>query len=44
MIHSETRPIFGETMSAADLQPELDAAYKFGFLSRQVSAAELLLR
>lgn len=42
-IRSETRPIYGETMNAAALQPELDAAYKFGFLTRPVSAGELLL-
>jgi NitT/TauT family transport system substrate-binding protein len=40
-IRNETRPPFAEDIRMADLQPQLDAAYKFGFLSRPVSAGEL---
>lgn len=44
VIHAEHRTIYGEHMRADDLQPQLDAAFKFGFLSRPVSAAEFLPR
>jgi len=44
IIRSENRTIYGERMRADDLQPQLDAAFKFGFLSRQVNAAEFLAR
>lgn len=43
-IRNETRPIFAESMTPADLQPQLDAAYKFGLLPHTMSASELLLR
>lgn len=42
VIHAEHRTIYGEHMRPDDLQPQLDAAFKYGFLSRQVSAAEFL--
>jgi NitT/TauT family transport system substrate-binding protein len=44
VIHSETRTVYGEQLSAADLQPQLDAAYKVGFLTRAVKAGEFLPR
>ena len=40
-IRNETRPPFAEEIRVQDLQPQLDAAYKYGFLTRPVSAAEL---
>jgi NitT/TauT family transport system substrate-binding protein len=43
-IRNETRPIFGTELSAAQVQPELDASFSFGFLSRRMNAAELLWR
>ena len=44
VIHSETRTVYGDTLSVAELQPQLDAAYKVGFLGRPVKAAEFLSR
>lgn len=41
-IRHEVRPIFGDSMRDADLQVQLDAALKFGYLSRPVTAAALL--
>jgi NitT/TauT family transport system substrate-binding protein len=40
-IRNAPRPLFGEDMKLAEIQPQLDAAFKFGFLSRAVSASEL---
>jgi NitT/TauT family transport system substrate-binding protein len=40
-IRNENRPPFAEDIRPQDLQPQLDAAFKFGFLSRAVSASEL---
>jgi NitT/TauT family transport system substrate-binding protein len=44
VVRSENRTLYGEHMRADDLQPQLDAAFKFGFLSRQVNATEFLPR
>jgi len=43
-IRNEVRPPFAEEIRPQDLQPQLDAAYKFGFLTRAVSAGELFGR
>jgi NitT/TauT family transport system substrate-binding protein len=43
-IREETRPPFAEEIRPQELQPQLDAAYKYGFLTRQVSAGELFGR
>lgn len=42
VIKSESRTVYGEQLRASDLQPQLDAAFKQGFLSRQVNAGEFL--
>jgi NitT/TauT family transport system substrate-binding protein len=44
VVRSEKRTLYGEHMRSDDLQPQLDAAFKFGFLSRQVNASEFLPR
>jgi NitT/TauT family transport system substrate-binding protein len=44
VIRSENRTVFGEQLRASDLQPQLDAAFKQGFLTRAVSASEFLPR
>jgi NitT/TauT family transport system substrate-binding protein len=41
-IRGETRPIYGEELKLAQIQPQLDAAFKFGFLTRAVTASELI--
>lgn len=43
-IRNEVRPFYEEQLSFAALQPQLDAALKFGFLTRAVSANELVGR
>ena len=42
VILSENRTVFGERLRASDLQPQLDAAFKQGFMPRAVSASEFL--
>jgi NitT/TauT family transport system substrate-binding protein len=42
IIRSENRTVFAEQLRASDLQPQLDAAFKQGFLPRAVSASEFL--
>jgi NitT/TauT family transport system substrate-binding protein len=44
VIKSESRPIYGEVLRASDLQPQLDAAFKAGWLSRAVNAGEFIIR
>jgi NitT/TauT family transport system substrate-binding protein len=41
-VKGSNRPVFAEKMSVTDLQPELDAAFKFGFLTKPMTADELL--
>jgi NitT/TauT family transport system substrate-binding protein len=41
-IRNEARPVYGESINLVEIQPHLDAAYKFGFLSRPVTAAEIM--
>jgi NitT/TauT family transport system substrate-binding protein len=43
-IRNEIRPIYEEQLSVAAIQPQLDAALKFGFLTRAVNATELVGR
>jgi NitT/TauT family transport system substrate-binding protein len=43
-IRNGIRPIYGEEIRPAEIQPQLDAALKFGFLSRAVNASELIGR
>jgi NitT/TauT family transport system substrate-binding protein len=43
-IRSETRPVYGEQLRPALIQPSLDAAFKYGFLPRAVNASEFLPR
>lgn len=42
-IRAEVRPVYAETLTAAEIQPQLDAGYTFGFLTRPVNADELLM-
>jgi NitT/TauT family transport system substrate-binding protein len=41
-IRGEIRPVYAEAIRLGDIQPQLDAGYKFGFLTRPVTAAELM--
>jgi NitT/TauT family transport system substrate-binding protein len=41
-IRAEVRPVYAESLTVGEIQPQLDAGYKFGFLTRPVSAEELL--
>jgi NitT/TauT family transport system substrate-binding protein len=41
-IRSETRPVYAEEIRVSEIQPQLDAGYKYGFLTRPVTASELL--
>jgi NitT/TauT family transport system substrate-binding protein len=43
-IRAEVRPIYAEEIRLGEIQPQLDAGYKFGFLTRAVNASELLGR
>ena len=43
-IRGDSRPVYGESIRTSEIQPHLDAAFKFGFLSRAVSASELIWR
>jgi NitT/TauT family transport system substrate-binding protein len=43
-IRAEVRPLYAEDIRLAEIQPQLDAGYKFGFLTRPVNASELLGR
>ena len=40
-IRAEVRPVYAEEINLAEIQPQLDAGFKFGFLSRAVTANEL---
>jgi NitT/TauT family transport system substrate-binding protein len=40
-IRNGMRPTFGEELRAGELQPALDAALKYGFLTRPVTANEM---
>ena len=42
-IRAEVRPVFADEIRPAEIQPQLDAGYKFGFLTRPVTTNELLL-
>lgn len=42
-IRAEVRPVFADAIRPAEIQPQLDVGYKFGFLSRPVTTNELLL-
>ena len=42
-IRAEVRPVFADEIRAAEIQPQLDAGYKFGFLSRSVNTSDLML-
>lgn len=42
-IRAEVRPVFADQIRPAEIQPQLDVGYKFGFLSRPVTTNELLL-
>jgi NitT/TauT family transport system substrate-binding protein len=41
-IRAEVRPRYAEGITLSEIQPQLDAGYKFGFLTRQMSADKLL--
>jgi NitT/TauT family transport system substrate-binding protein len=41
-IRAETRPVYAEEIRSSEIQPQLDAGYKYGFLTRAVSSSELL--
>jgi NitT/TauT family transport system substrate-binding protein len=41
-IRAEVRPMYAEELVPALIQPQLDAGYKYGFLTRPVTADELL--
>jgi NitT/TauT family transport system substrate-binding protein len=41
-IRNEVRPRYAEEIKLSDIQPQLDAGFKFGFLTRQMNATELL--
>jgi hypothetical protein len=41
-IRAEVRPHYAESIKLDEVQPQLDAGYKFGFLSRPVAASELM--
>ena len=43
-IRNEVRPVYEEQLSMAEIQPQLDAAVKYGFLTRAVNASELVGR
>ncbi len=43
-IRNEVRPRYAEELKLSDIQPQLDAGFKFGFLTRQMNAAELLAK
>jgi NitT/TauT family transport system substrate-binding protein len=43
-IRSEVRPLYEEQLSLPEIQPQLDAAIKFGFLTRAMTASELVGR
>jgi NitT/TauT family transport system substrate-binding protein len=43
-IRNEKRPVFEERLNLAELQPQLDAAIKFGYLTRAVTVNELVGR
>jgi NitT/TauT family transport system substrate-binding protein len=40
-VRGEVRPVFAEQIRLTEIQPQLDAGYTFGFLSRPVKASEL---
>ena len=42
-IRSEVRPVYADELTPSLIQPQLDAGYKYGFLTRPVSADELLM-
>jgi NitT/TauT family transport system substrate-binding protein len=41
-IRNGIRPIYGSDLRASEIQPQLDVALKFGFISRAVSVNELM--
>ena len=41
-IRAETRPVYAEEIRVSEIQPQLDAGYKYGFLTRAVTSSELL--
>jgi NitT/TauT family transport system substrate-binding protein len=41
-IRAEVRPVYAEEIKISEIQPQLDAGYKYGFLTRPVNATELL--
>ena len=42
-IRAEVRPVFADEIRTAEIQPQLDVGYKFGFLTRPVNTSELVL-
>jgi NitT/TauT family transport system substrate-binding protein len=43
-IRREVRPVYSDALRAAELQPQLDAALKYGYISRAMTANELIGR
>jgi ABC-type nitrate/sulfonate/bicarbonate transport system substrate-binding protein len=43
-IRAEVRPLYAEEIKLSEIQPQLDAGFKFGFLTRAVNAGELYNR
>jgi NitT/TauT family transport system substrate-binding protein len=43
-IRAEVRPLYAPEIRLSEIQPQLDAGFKFGFLTRPVQASELLGR
>jgi NitT/TauT family transport system substrate-binding protein len=41
-IRSAVRPVYAEAIRLSEIQPQLDAGYEFGFLTRPVAASELI--
>ena len=42
VIHKMTRGVFGITLNAADIQPVIDVAAKYGMIDRPFPAQELI--
>jgi NitT/TauT family transport system substrate-binding protein len=43
-IRGEVRPMYAETLNPRDLQPQLDIAFKYGFLSSPMQVSDILFR
>jgi NitT/TauT family transport system substrate-binding protein len=44
VIHAMTRCPYGDRLRAADIQPQLDVAFKYGLVPKVVSAADMMAR